>query len=102
MSLDSLVTGVVYDTLAADDAVYIDQSGDEIPVRVVPEFDPATMLGGAEIGVRGVRRAFTVRKSELAFRPRKGEHLVHQGTRHCLTADGDHYGPDEWVIYVGP
>ncbi len=102
MSLDQLVTNVVYDTLAADDAVYVDSSGDEIPVRVVPEYDPATLLGAADVGVRGVRLAFTVRKSEVPARPRKGDHLVHQGTRHCLAADGDHYSSDEWMIYVSP
>lgn len=101
MSLDSMITDSVYQTDVAEDAVYIDASGESIAVRVIPEYDPTVMLAAAEIGVRGVRQAFSLRKSSLAFRPRKGDHIDHGGARYCLLADANHFSAAEWLIYVG-
>lgn len=100
MSLDSLVTDVVYDTLAADDAVYIDQSGDEIPVRVVPEYSPATLLAAADLGVRGVQRGYYLQKSALSSRPRKGDQIVDGGTRFLVAGPPVDFSLTEWLVYV--
>lgn len=100
MSLDALVTDAVYSTLVAEDATYIDQSGAEIAVRVIPEHDPATLLAAADLGVRGVRKAFALQKSAIDFRPRKGDHIAYGGTRYCVAGTPDDYSEAEWLVYV--
>lgn len=100
MGLEDIVTDSVYSTLVADDATYIDASGDQIAVRVVHEHDSSILLGEAEIGVRGPRQAFRMRKSALTFKPCAGDHLAHSGTSYCIDGAPVDLNQTEWLIHV--
>lgn len=100
MSLDQMVADAVYDTLVAEDATYIDASGAETAVRVIPGRDAAILLGAADIGVRGVRQAFYLRKTSIIHRPCKGDRIVYGSDSYCVAATADDYSTEEWLIYV--
>lgn len=94
---DIVLTGVYASTLA-EAAVWVDAGGGRQDIRAVPEDDPLRQVFSGDNGVRGLRRGFRVRVSELPD-PCTPACIEHGGRRHEVDKavplnDG------EWFIYV--
>lgn len=100
MTLDDIVASGVYGTLVAEEATYVDASGESVALRVIPAQEPATFLGEASRPVTSTRRWFALRKSSLDHRPQSGEVVVHAGTRYCVDGKAEDISPEEWLIYA--
>lgn len=86
IDIDDMVTTAVYSHPTSVDATYIDASGAETAIRVIPEREAGDMVIGAEIGVRGVQRQFSMLKTALSHRPQEGEQIIYKGERYCVAA----------------
>jgi len=100
MTLRDMITDSVYRSLVAENATFIDPSGDEIAVRIVPQTNADDVVIGAEIGMRGNQRQFFIRKSSLSHRPCEGDKIVYEGSTYCIARLADDFNKDEWLIDV--
>lgn len=98
MSLDQTVADAVYSTLVAEDATYIDASGAETEVRIIPPENPDLLLSGADIGVNGSQVVMRVRVLEIEC-PRKGDIIEYGSDRYRI--DGyERLNRSEWSLQV--
>jgi len=98
MSLESITLSAIYASMVAEDATYIDQSGAETAVRVVPVHDSIVLPDGADIGRNSESETFRIRSSEVAG-PVLNDAIEYEGYRY--TVDGyTKVSPSEWLLFV--
>ena len=98
--LGDAMTDAIYASAVAEDAVYVDASGAETAVRVVPQRLADDIMIAADVGVRGVLQQFAIRKSSLNHRPTQGELVEYNGARYCVARLADDLTEQEWLIDV--
>lgn len=99
-TIRDMITDTVYRTMVAEAATYIDQSGAETDVRVVPQRFNDDLMIGAEVGVRGAQQQFFLRKSSISHRPCEGDQVVYGGVTFCVARQAEDYNENEWLIDV--
>jgi len=83
MSIESAINAAIYGSALAEAATYIDQSGAETAIKVVPFFDSDELPDGADIGRQANTEVFRVRKSDVA-EPLRGDSVSYDGASYVV------------------
>lgn len=89
----------VHNSALASAATYRDAGGADQNVRVVVVRDYETVLGAADVGVRGDRLVVQVLKSAIQRRPAVGDSLLIDGVCHRVDEVSERDAL-EWILYV--